>query len=369
MMHLVALTALFALAQGEPIETEVVKTTKKERLAQDVASLQLSLNRKGEERLHAWMRARSRLYLNAQEERPFAPSTVGGVRYRELSFCHNWNSPSADWLDKIPAEDFENPSKLPELLVAHNREFKELGIEFLVVPIPLRLQVYPEHLEGIPRQEDFLGYGMGMTGTLLYLARNGVEVVNLLPVFASNRNSESKEDDARLFLDYDTHWTPRGCRLAADQIAMRIQSCDWFTQGPDTAGEDFFVQKRKGVWRVPMNRTSTVAAARRPEQVWYEQVVDKLGRPAHVKDEASSVLLIGDSQSRIYGDRGADLASLLYARLGHRLDLIRINGGGPALWKSLARRGEKGVDGKLLVIWLCSTFDFEQRCDPQPLFR
>ncbi|MFT7670815.1 MAG: hypothetical protein ACI8X5_003528 [Planctomycetota bacterium] len=368
MMQMAALVTLLAFGQGEP-KPEVERTTSAERLAQDLAGLKTSTARQAQGELHKLVMEVVSKHLAVMQGEPFAPSTLGGVKRKELEFCQAWNTPSADRAGAIPAQDFKNPDQLPALLCAYSKALKEMGVELLVVPIPLRLQVYPEHLTGVPAQKDFAGYDAGMAPTLQFLAESGVEVLDLLPVFAAQRYSESKEHDARLYFDFDVHWTPRGCLLAAEEIARRIQGSDWFVQGSDTAGKDFIVRSFRGTWTVAKNRRYDVAAAKKPIDVWFEKVVNDKGASAHKRNSGSPIMLVGDSFSGLFKSESADIASSLYARFGQSLDVISIPGGGSALWKSIGRRRRETIEGKRVVIWLCSVLDFGRACKPGPLFK
>lgn len=345
------------------------RTSKSDRLARDVAGLEAALAKREGDPLHATMLEIVSSALEKPGKRAFAPSRVGGVKRKEIAFIHDWNTPQANRDGAVPAADYANPNALPAFLQQYARDLDALGIELLVVPIPLRIQVYPEHLVGIDKQADFEGYGAGLTPTLLDLARNDVEVLDLLPGFCSRRSGDFPEADEHLYLDYDLHWTPRGVSLAADSIAERIERMEWFEQGPHREGTDFVTRREAGDWLVVNNQKLDVTAAKKPARVWFERVLTESGENAHRKDQDSPIVLIGDSFSGIYNGKGSDIASLLYARLGHRIDTITLAGGGTSVWQSLARRGESGLKGKRVVIWVASVLDFNRKHRYCPLIK
>jgi hypothetical protein len=372
-MVLCATSLLQGSEQGSPApespQPAPEGTTAEERAARDLVGLQARLE--GDESAREFeTRFLERLeeVLSSHEGQGFVPSTVGAVKRNELEFLSAWHMPQADRAGAVPADDFASPAQLPAHLRSCSATLAELGIEFLVVPIPLRLQVYPEHLKGVTLPQGFEGYGAGMTRTLQSLAQGGVEVLDLLPLYMAERDRQVEQDDPRLYLDYDLHWTPRGARLAADAVAERLRSADWFVPGPSREGEDFLVRREEGTWSVARNRKLELEVAKDPFPVWYDRIVRPRGQRAHTKDRLSPILLMGDSFSGLFHSESADMASLLFARLGYRIDVIGIPGGGAALWKSLRRRGREGLEGKRVIIWMCSILEFQREFEPRPLF-
>lgn len=112
-------------------------------------------------------------------------------------------------------------------------QLKAKGVELLVVVTPGKPSIYPERLTG--STQDLNGAGTagvenaaaGLNGAghgkaiLDSLARLGLHTVDLYtPLFAA------KADDAKLgplYLNDDTHWTPRGAELAAGEIAKKVR--------------------------------------------------------------------------------------------------------------------------------------------------
>lgn len=108
-------------------------------------------------------------------------------------------------------------------------QLKAKGVELLVVVTPGKPSVYPERLTGaspvagingadISRGVTAAGHGKAILDSL---ARLGLHTVDLYtPLLAA------KADDAKLgplYLNDDTHWTPRGAELAAGVIAGKVR--------------------------------------------------------------------------------------------------------------------------------------------------
>lgn len=127
---------------------------------------------------------------------------------------------SDGWL--YTSEDFlfypdwkEALSEKVELAVQANDTLAAYGINLVVVVIPDKSRVYPEHLAGysypsynLSRYENFM----------TELVENDVSVVNLLEAML-----EAK-DKAPVFLRTDTHWTPFGAKVAAGVLSDTIKA-------------------------------------------------------------------------------------------------------------------------------------------------
>lgn len=95
-------------------------------------------------------------------------------------------------------------------------QLKAKGVELLVVITPGKPSVYPERLTG--SVINSAGHGKAILDSLTKLGLNTVDLYT--PLLAA------KADDAKLgplYLDDDTHWTPRGAELAAGEIAAAVK--------------------------------------------------------------------------------------------------------------------------------------------------
>lgn len=95
-------------------------------------------------------------------------------------------------------------------------QLKAKGVELLVVVTPGKPSIYPERLTG--SVINSAGHGKAILDSLAHLGLNTVDLYT--PLLAA------KADDATLgplYLDDDTHWTPRGAELAADVIARKVR--------------------------------------------------------------------------------------------------------------------------------------------------
>ena len=109
-------------------------------------------------------------------------------------------------------------------------QLKAKGVELLVVITPGKPSVYPERLTGsaqvlngaadagVSLGTTAAGHGKAILDSLASLGLNTVDLYT--PLLAA------KADDAKLgplYLNDDTHWTPRGAELAAGEIAKKVR--------------------------------------------------------------------------------------------------------------------------------------------------
>ena len=95
-------------------------------------------------------------------------------------------------------------------------QLKAKGVELLVVITPGKPSIYPERLTG--SVINSAGHGKAILDSLTKLGLNTVDLYT--PLLAA------KADDAKLgplYLNDDTHWTPRGAELAAGEIAKKVR--------------------------------------------------------------------------------------------------------------------------------------------------
>ena len=99
-------------------------------------------------------------------------------------------------------------------------QLKNKGVELLVVVTPGKPSIYPERLTAAGIDDagaNAMGHGKAILDSL---ARLGLNIVDLYTPLLT-----AKADDAKLgplYLNDDTHWTPRGAELAANVIAKKV---------------------------------------------------------------------------------------------------------------------------------------------------
>jgi len=203
-------------------------------------------------------------------------------------------------------------------IAAIEAELKKHNKQLILAPLPMKLDIYPEHATRPwdPRMpkvyEDFLAE----------LAAHQVETVPLRALFLEQK------DQTPLFFKKDTHWTPEGARLAARQIALAH---------PELVGSTAFQSRmvsekplksdlmnfiQFGAWLDPeLFAESSVVPV-------YETLADDAERSADdlFGDQSQSIMLVGTSYTKI---EDWNFAGFLREALQNDLLTIAVEGRGP----------------------------------------
>ncbi len=267
---------------------------------------------------------------------------------REVEYLQapDWTTPGA------PASPVPTIAAFKDYLAAQ-------GIDFLFVPIPTKLDIYPENIA--PKTDTLPGHIAQPLGRKLIreLAEARVETLDLLEPFLKIK-AASESGKRSLYQRQDTHWTTVGLEAAAQLVAERIKRYSWY----DTLYRDKKDYKLKDTTfdnlgdiqaRLPDAKKAEVA----PESLLGRQVVDNSGTLYEDVDSAS-VLVLGDSYTGVFqtvGCRHAGVTAHLAKELGGPVDLIMGWGGGPEAPGKLKKRGDAYLHPKRLVVWMMSSRD------------
>ncbi len=225
------------------------------------------------------------------------------------------------------------------------RQLRERGIDLLVVPLPSRLNVYPELVVETEFDGSFAGFAPGLRRWMLELVDADVEVIDLLPALSAQRGAVEAPGHEQVFLRMNPHWTPRGLRVAVDEIGRRVEAYDWFARGSSESRLE--VSSRE--WTHPRQ---VLPEGAQPAQLRLERVVDARGQAVAASDRGSPVQLLGGSFCILFEEHGADLGRALHHRWGFAPDVIASPGGAAlASRRALARR-DRALEGKRVVIWV-----------------
>jgi len=252
-------------------------------------------------------------------------------------------------------------------LIDFDRQLSERGIRLLVLPIPVKPMIHPEHFapgaanvgEGlVPSQRPAVRTlnNPSYKVFLQQLTSEGIEVVDVVPLLADARDASAKPQ----YLQADTHWTPEAMELAARELARRVQEFTQFETSPDTG----YLRRKVVVENIGDIATMLHLPAGQQlftnEQMTIQRILTFEGRPWR-SDPNAQVLLLGDSFTNIYSvDRlgwgaGAGLAEQLSYYLQQPVDKIALDAGGAhagrqALARELAN-GKNRLTGKKVVIY------------------
>jgi hypothetical protein len=245
------------------------------------------------------------------------------------------------------------------VIAAFKDELAAKGIDFLFIPIPTKIDVYPEAVTG---DSAALPGGIAQPAyrkLLKDLADSRVETLDLLSAFLKIKQA-SESGKRGLYQRQDTHWTTVGLETAAQILAERVRNYSWY-DSVFRDKKDYKVRDSvfESLGDLQARLTDAEKAKVGPEKVLGHQIVDNQGN-LYEDSDSSQVLVLGDSYTGVFqtvGCRHAGVTAHLAKDLGGPVDLIMGWGGGPEAPHKLAKRGDGYLDGKRLVVWMMSARD------------
>ena len=230
-------------------------------------------------------------------------------------------------------------------------QLKAKGVELLVVITPGKPSIYPERLTG--RVSDgAAGHGKNILDSLSRLGLNTVDLYT--PLLAA------KADDAKLgplYLDDDTHWTPRGAELAAGVIAGRVREMaeagvvDIGEMSMEYVTSDSVADRMGDIGEMSgLNKFNVFKAQRVTGHV----VSDSSKAPFKDDFRKAKILILGDSFSRIYqtdAPVNAGWIAHFAKEMGRPVASIVSDGGASTLVREKLARKAGVLKGKKLLIW------------------
>jgi len=306
---------------------------------------------------HEEFAARVRELLAAATDR-FVRVKEGSVTDASLADWLAWNLPR-ERSGKLASVDVGAEAHPLTAIVDLHNQLRAHGVDFLLVTMPSRAQLYPELLMDLPEGQTwdgFSGFCPGTSQFVLALNDAGVEVCYLAPEFVAQRYGKDGDRSDQLFLQDNQHWTPRAAEIAARAVAERLVKYPWFKPGPAKEKVDFVVKERQVkvgiVWsRAPdWSKTEILEAS----QVVQLRGVTSL-RPS------SPITLISGSFADFHQTNGCDFTTQLYRHSGWPIDKINPRGGveeqcRQELANTRAKDMKRGK--KDLVIWLMAEAAF-----------
>jgi hypothetical protein len=203
-----------------------------------------------------------------------------------------------------------------------------------------------------------------------------VPTVDLWPAF---EQAKRLDPDDPVYVPTDSHWSSRGCRLAAVEIAQRVEAL-WpalLARGPGpTARAERFAKSAINLERLPIGGDLLKLLA--PEKrgggatMLFHRVTPPAAGAAAFSAPAATgdpngILLLGDSHLLVWRPRQGGLADHLERELGMPLAQIAVQAGGPAASRQALARREGALAGRKLVIWVFAARLLASR--PMPVVR
>jgi alginate O-acetyltransferase complex protein AlgJ len=275
--------------------------------------------------------------------------------------------PEAQTASSASSADMKDP--LPAILDFH-RQLKELGIELILVPVPPRAVVYADKVSDLaPLDANGLPDNCNPYHQAFYqrLRREGLTVLDLTDTFLAARAADAEQGPVCCM--QDTHWSSRGCAIAAEEICKLVAERDWLKKIEKTT---YTVEPRQqtldgDLWQF-LGKKDMPREVQTLHHVGTKAAPDNL-QPVKA-DPASPVLLLADSHGLVFhvgGDmhaRGAGLADHLAHRLGFPVDeMMRRGSAATSIRLDLARRFYRHPDeraAKKLIIWCFAGREFTE---------
>ncbi len=273
----------------------------------------------------------------------------------------------------IRAAKLDNPV---EAILRFRSQLKTKGVELLVVIVPGKPSIYPERLSKVSPDSAVESHGKKILDSL---SRLGLFTVDLYTPFLAAKKYD--ERFGPLYLDDDTHWTPRGAELAAAVIAgsvLYLKSSGLVDLGDESVRyvPDDSTADRMG--DIGEMSGLNVHGIFKPQQVTghvvYQQAMDERILASRLLDVDDSValeidttrtpfkddfrkakiLILGDSFSRIYQTDAPVNAGWIahFARnISRPVSSIVSDGGASTLVREKLARKAGVLKGKKLLIW------------------
>lgn len=260
--------------------------------------------------------------------------------------------PTAREPDSVAKDPNRAPWTPPKgVILEFARQLRESGVELILVPIPSKAMILPEHLTG--KKLDHPLTHPNAEAFFIELRANQIKVIDPAPLFM-----KLKEDGHDVFLKWDTHWTPQTMEETALLVAEHLRNRPWFESAPGT-----FRLERSTV-QAPGDLLKNLSFPEELETVATRQVLDlETSAPVNIHDPESPIVLLGDSFTNIYSaptlgwGEHAGFAEHLSRYLNLTLDTIAQNGqGSTGVRETLARRPE-ALKGKRAVVWAIAARD------------
>jgi hypothetical protein len=273
-------------------------------------------------------------------------------------------------------------------------QLKKRGIKLMLVPVPVKATIYPEHITGdrplerqsaVTYQDEVLLTGEAPVfhpdEGLLYdaLREGGVDVVDIVPALLQlkeqndmlyRRQIRAKMLDAvkrEVYLHQDTHWTYDTMQQVAKALAVHIRKAY-----PGVAADAPTAEVNpRAVTAGSYGDLVKLLGLPEGQNLFPEEIQTYVSLPDVKVDANSPVALLGDSFVNIFDDPAlgfarpgetqrlqAGFAQYLSLYLGVPLDVYAENGGGATSVRAkFAARKDDEVRAKKLVVWVISARD------------
>lgn len=261
---------------------------------------------------------------------------------------------------KVSLANPEYADPMPAI-VDLRRQLSEVGIAFLLVPVPPKAAVYPA-----PLVKDAPATRWDLAHQEFYqlLREQGVEVLDLTDAFIAARDQEGS---APVYCKQDSHWSPRGIEIASKEMLKWLEGKAGVVHKPDAG----YVRKDIEIELTGDLTTILTPSQPKPEpESLVLQRVQAADGELIEPDQSSPVIILGDSHTLVFhagGElhaTGCGLADQLAYGLGFPVNLMGVKGSGAGPSRSaLYRASKKYPDffkGRKAVIFCLTAREFTE---------
>ena len=234
-----------------------------------------------------------------------------------------------------------------QAILKFREQLKKKGVELLVVITPGKPSIYPERLTGASGEKPIASHGKAILDSLTKLGLNTVDLYT--PLLAAKANDANLGE---LYLNDDTHWTPRGAELAAGEIAKKVNSM--VNAGLIDIGEPSVDYEVTDSLADRMGDIGEMSGLNKFNVFKVQQVTGHVVSPFKDDFRKSKILILGDSFSRIYQTDAPVNAGWIahFARnISRPVSSIVSDGGASTLVREKLARKAGVLKGKKLLIW------------------
>ncbi|MBR5411949.1 MAG: hypothetical protein IK114_02750 [Fibrobacter sp.] len=226
-------------------------------------------------------------------------------------------------------------------------QLKAKGVELLVVVTPGKPSIYPERLTGGSGDKPLASHGKAILDSLTKLGLNTVDLYT--PLLAAKKDDSSS---GALYLNDDTHWTPRGAELAAAVIAQKVNSM--VESGVIDIGEASVNYGVSDSLADRMGDIGEMSGLNKHSVFKAQQVTGHVVSPFKDDFRKARILILGDSFSRIYqtdAPVNAGWIAHFAKNMNRPVASIVSDGGASTLVREKLARKAGVLKGKKLLIW------------------
>lgn len=266
--------------------------------------------------------------------------------------------PSFDYATK-PNNNFYGESRPFQAITAFHQALKEQDVELILLPISGKSSIYPEYLTKRYKSNFDPPVNIYADEFFQRLRDEGIKVVDPASVLWKAKESQDK----MLYLEQDTHWSPKGMEIVARYLSDAIIASG-LVEG--ISKESYKIQRDR-VTRFgdlyDMLGFPKGHGCYQPKSIEIEKVIYSKTGESFKPNQESPIVLLGDSFVNIFSKmemgwgENAGFAEHLAFNLGMPIDVIAINDGGATGSREQLARRPNALVGKKIVIWQFPTRD------------